>query len=243
MTKKILVIEDERSTRTTIINFLRAEAYEAIGAENGRTGIALAQQNLPDLIICNILMPGLDGYDVLTALQQDSRTATIPFIFLTLSVSEANHRQSLEIGADGYLSKPATSEQLRSAIALRLDPLRSPHPFLESEHLPAGSVELQPLLEAKARLLSRLCQRILPQLAQASTILQGLKELPSDRDSPEERLRQRRLDELQAAIASVQAIVTEAAVLQTDLTGENAKLLIRQLALSDNLQDWHNLQD
>jgi two-component system, OmpR family, alkaline phosphatase synthesis response regulator PhoP len=246
MTRKILVIDDERSTRTNIISVLEAEGYEAFGAENGRVGIALAQQNLPDLIICDILMPGLDGYDVLTTLQQDPRTATIPFIFLTISASEAGYRQSIEMGADDYLSKPVTSEQLRSAIALRLDPRistsrRSPveadRTSGSGENPAENPVELQPLLEAKDRLLNRLCQRIPRQLTQASTILQGLRELPSDRDSPEERLRQHHLQELQEAIASIQAMVNESTVLQASLTPENAELLIRQFTLWENLQD------
>ena len=234
MTKKILVIDDERSIRASIVNFLKAEGYEAIGAENGRTGIALAQQNLPDLIICDILMPGLDGYDVLTALQQDARTATIPFIFLTISASEAGYRQSLEMGADDYLSKPVTSEQLLTAIALRLNPsipmLRSP--FAEADR-PSGSTDLQPLMTAKEQLLNRLCQKIPRQLSQANLILQRLKDMPIDRDALEERLHQSRLDELQATIASIQAIVNETTVLQTNLTPENAELLIRQFAWED----------
>jgi two-component system, OmpR family, alkaline phosphatase synthesis response regulator PhoP len=243
MTKKILVIDDERSTRTNIISFLEAEGYEALGAENGRVGIALAQQNLPDLIICDILMPGLDGYDVLTTLQQDVRTATIPFIFLTISASEAGYRQSLELGADDYLSKPVTSEQLRSAIVLRLEPqISTPRPSLVAADRFSSSsaenpVELQPLLQAKDQLLNRLCQRIPRHLIQANAILQGLKELPSDRDSPEERLRQRQLQELQEAIAAIQAIMNESTVLQASLTPENAELLIRQFTLWENLQD------
>ena len=237
MTKKILVIDDERSTRASIVNFLRAEGYEAIGAENGRTGIALAQQHLPDLIICDVLMPGLDGYDVLTALQQDPRTATIPFIFLTISASEAGYRQSLELGADDYLSKPVTSEQLRSAIALRLNPYSAaPRPFVEADQS-AHPADLQPLVEAKERLLNRLCQRIPRQLTQVNTMLQRLKEMPIDRDSPEESLRQSHLDEMQETIAAIQAIVNETTVLQTNLTPENAELLIRQFALWEDSQD------
>ena len=233
MTKKILVIDDERSTRANIVNFLKAEGYEAIGAESGRTGIALAQQHLPDLIICDVLMPGLDGYDVLTALQQDPRTATIPFIFLTISASEAGYRQSLELGADDYLSKPVTSEQLRSAIALRLNPYSAaPRPFVEANQS-SHPTDLQPLVEAKERLLNRLCQRIPRQLNQVNMMLQRLKELPID----EERLRQSHLDELQETIAAIQAIVNEAAVLQTNLTPENAELLIRQFALWEEPQD------
>ena len=240
MTKKILVIDDERSTRASIVNFLKTEGYEAIGAENGRIGIALAQQHLPDLIICDVLMPGLDGYDVLTALQQDPRTAIIPFIFLTVSASEAGYQQSLELGADDYLSKPVTSEQLRSAIAQRLNPymLTPRRSFAAADPAdPTRPADLQPLVEAKERLLNRLCQQIPRQLTQATTMLQRLKAMPIDRDSPEESLRQSHLDELQETIAAIQAIVNETTVLQTNLTPENAELLIRQFALWEDLQD------
>ncbi|MCU0527819.1 MAG: response regulator [Elainella sp. Prado103] len=120
MAKKILVIEDERATRNSIVTFLESEGFQTLIAENGRQGIDLAQRYLPDLIICDILMPELDGYDVLTKLQQEMQTASIPFIFLTVTATEAGLRQSIDMGADDYLSKPVTSERLRQAIALQL---------------------------------------------------------------------------------------------------------------------------
>lgn len=118
--KKILVIEDERATRINIASFLESEGFKAMTAENGRVGIQMAQEHLPDLIICDILMPELDGYDVLITLQQDAKTASIPFIFLTMAATEAGFRQSLDMGADDYLSKPITSDRLRRAIAVQL---------------------------------------------------------------------------------------------------------------------------
>jgi two-component system, OmpR family, alkaline phosphatase synthesis response regulator PhoP len=120
-TQTILVIEDERVTRTSLLSFLRDEGFRAIGAENGLVGVQLAHEHLPDLIICDIMMPELDGYDVLTTLQQNSATAKIPFIFLTMSATAEGAQQSLAMGADDYLAKPVSSDQLRRAIAAQLD--------------------------------------------------------------------------------------------------------------------------
>ena len=119
MKRKILVIEDEKTTLNSIVEFLLSEGFDAIGAENGRMGIELAQKHLPALIICDILMPELDGYDVLTYLQQDRETASIPFIFLTATTDSSSFRLGMEMGADDYLRKPVTSAELRAAIASR----------------------------------------------------------------------------------------------------------------------------
>ncbi len=117
---KILVIEDERSIRVILLKLLSAEGFEAIGAYNGSTGVQLAKQEQPDLIICDILMPDLDGYGVLKALQQDPITATIPFIFLTAKADRSDWRQGMKLGADDYLTKPFTRAELLEAIATRL---------------------------------------------------------------------------------------------------------------------------
>jgi CheY-like chemotaxis protein len=79
--KKILVIEDEDFVRENILDLLDAEGFEAIGAENGQIGLNLAKKMIPDLILCDVMMPGLDGYGVLTAIRQDALMASIPFIF------------------------------------------------------------------------------------------------------------------------------------------------------------------
>jgi diguanylate cyclase (GGDEF)-like protein len=117
---KILVIEDERSIRINLLKLLSAEGFQAIGAENGSCGVQLARREQPDVIICDILMPILDGYGVLKALQQDPTTATIPFIFLTAKADRADWRQAMTLGADDYLTKPFTRAELLEAIATRL---------------------------------------------------------------------------------------------------------------------------
>ncbi|NER36531.1 MAG: hybrid sensor histidine kinase/response regulator [Oscillatoria sp. SIO1A7] len=118
--KKILVIEDEEQVRENLVDLLDAEDYEAIGAENGRVGVSRATGELPDLILCDVMMPELDGYGVIDELRQNPDTATIPFIFLTAKAEKADRAKGMELGADNYLAKPFTREELLAAIAARL---------------------------------------------------------------------------------------------------------------------------
>ncbi|QKD83735.1 EAL domain-containing protein [Thermoleptolyngbya sichuanensis A183] len=117
---KILVIEDDLTIRTALLKMLSAENYEAIAAPEGQTGLSLAQGHRPDLILCDIMMPGCDGYEVLTQLQQNPATAGIPFIFLTAKADRQDIRQGMAMGADDYLTKPFTRQELMEAIATRL---------------------------------------------------------------------------------------------------------------------------
>src|SRR5579859_6578736 len=100
MSKKILMIEDEPMILETTAEFLQSEGYNVIGELNGRLGVERAQAFLPDLIICDVMMPELDGYGVLATLRQDPNTATIPFIFLTAQADRANLRLGMDSGAD-----------------------------------------------------------------------------------------------------------------------------------------------
>ncbi|MEH2249141.1 response regulator transcription factor [Nostoc sp.] len=117
---KILVIEDDNVTRNLYLKGLKAKGFDAIGADNGLTGIQRAQDRIPDLVICDIMMPDIDGYDVLTTLRRDPLTAIIPFIFLTGSSNRADVRKAMELGADDYLTKPSTLDELLQVIATRL---------------------------------------------------------------------------------------------------------------------------
>lgn len=119
--EKILVIEDETTTRNIFLECLDAEGFATFSAENGRIGLQQAQEQLPDLVICDILMPELDGYAVLTTLRQDPITALIPFIFLTAKATRAELRRGMELGADDYLTKPLTAEELLRAIVVLLE--------------------------------------------------------------------------------------------------------------------------
>lgn len=118
---KILVIEDDTVTRNLYLKGLEAKGFDTIGAENGLAGIQQAQMRIPDLVICDITMPDMDGYGVLTTLRQDPVTAIIPFIFLTGSSTRTDVRKAMELGADDYLTKPSTLDELLRAIAIRLE--------------------------------------------------------------------------------------------------------------------------
>jgi two-component system sensor histidine kinase/response regulator len=117
---KILVVEDDASIRESLLDLLEAEDYEARGAENGTSGIQTALDFLPDLIICDIMMPDLDGYSVLEQLQQQPATATIPFVFLTAKADRADQRRGMSLGADDYLTKPFTRQDILQAVEARL---------------------------------------------------------------------------------------------------------------------------
>ena len=118
--RKILVIEDDTRSRSMYLDCLVLEGFETIGAENGLVGIQQAQAHLPDLILCDIFMPVVDGYGVLDTLSQDFVTAIIPFIFITDSPRKTEFRKAMDAGADDYLIKPFTAEELLNAIAVRL---------------------------------------------------------------------------------------------------------------------------
>ncbi len=118
---KILVVEDQAESREMFLESLEAEGFDAIGAENGLVGVQRAQEHLPDLVICDIVMPELDGYGVLATLRQNPVTAIIPFIFLTAKSTKAELRNAMKLGADDYLTKPTTVEEILAAIAARLE--------------------------------------------------------------------------------------------------------------------------
>ncbi len=120
MVTKILIIEDEDETRDIFLRCLAFENFSAMGAKDGETGVKLAAQYQPDLIVCDIMMPRLDGYGVLTAIRTQQIASAIPFIFLTAKVTMADLRQGMGLGADDYLTKPCTVEQFLEAIAARL---------------------------------------------------------------------------------------------------------------------------
>lgn len=117
---KILVIEDEVLLRANTVQILSFEDFHTIEAENGLLGVQLAQEHLPDLILCDVMMPELDGYGVLVALRQNPLTSAIPFIFTTAKASSADLHQGMELGADDFLSKPFSADELLAAISIQL---------------------------------------------------------------------------------------------------------------------------
>ncbi|MCW3107673.1 MAG: response regulator, partial [Segetibacter sp.] len=118
--KKILVIEDNTEVRENTAEIIELSNYTAITAENGKTGVELALKELPDLIVCDIMMPVLDGYGVYHSLSKHKETASIPFIFLTAKSEKGDFRRGMEMGADDYITKPFDGIDLLNAIEVRL---------------------------------------------------------------------------------------------------------------------------
>lgn len=121
MKKKVLIIEDVRALRAKIVNLLELENYQVLAAENGLEGVSIARSKHPDLILCDVMMPKLDGHGVLAALQDDPSTAQIPFVFLTARGERSDVRAGMDSGADDYLVKPVPREELLAAIRARLE--------------------------------------------------------------------------------------------------------------------------
>ena len=118
--KKILLIEDNLEVRENTAEILSLANYDVVTAENGKIGVDLAQKEKPDLIICDIMMPELDGYGVLHIVSKNPQTANIPFIFLTAKTEKTDIRKGMNLGADDYLTKPFDDTDLLNAIESRL---------------------------------------------------------------------------------------------------------------------------
>lgn len=118
--KRILLIEDHPEIRENTAEILQLAGYEIFTAENGKIGVEMARAKQPDLIVCDVMMPVLDGYGVLHMLQRDQALQHVPFIFLTAKSERADHRKAMELGADDFVSKPFTEMELLTAIEIRL---------------------------------------------------------------------------------------------------------------------------
>jgi two-component system sensor histidine kinase/response regulator len=119
--KKILVIEDTADIRGLIVEMLESRNFEVIVAEDGARGVSLAETEAPDLILCDVQMPRMNGYEVLLKLRDIEETSTIPFIFLTGAADKMQVRHGMELGADDYLTKPFTLQELLAAVTARLE--------------------------------------------------------------------------------------------------------------------------
>ncbi|MBP0017036.1 MAG: EAL domain-containing protein [Cyanobacteria bacterium SBLK] len=117
---KILAIEDDPQVLDNIFDILELEDYDIVTANNGRRGVEVALKERPDLVICDVMMPHMNGYEVLQALREQQATKTVPFIFLTAKADRADLRHGMELGADDYLTKPFTPQELLQALLTRL---------------------------------------------------------------------------------------------------------------------------
>lgn len=147
---KILLIEDSPRSSSLFTKCLRSEGYHTLAALNGQEGIRLIQSELPDLVICDVTMPQLDGYAVLSSLRADPATAVTPFIFLTARCARDEVRHGMELGADDYLTKPCSVDEILTAVSTRLNKQTSLKQWCSAEcqllqpHLPSLA-ESQPL--------------------------------------------------------------------------------------------------
>jgi DNA-binding response OmpR family regulator len=124
MTEKILVIEDNAEMRENICEILSMSGYLLFDAENGKEGVEIALAEVPNLILCDIMMPQLDGYSVLNRLSREETTSSIPFIFLTAKADRSDMRKAMDLGADDYITKPFDNLDLINAVRSRLDKAR-----------------------------------------------------------------------------------------------------------------------
>ncbi len=151
--KTILVIEDQPIMRHKTVTILKMEGYEVLEAPNGAEGIRLAHDELPDLILCDIMMPDRDGYQVLQAVRVNRATATTPFIFLTAKGEKPDQRAGMNLGADDYLVKPVPRTDLLEAIDARFERQRL-QDLRTSEAL--AKVTFQPDFSSAAPLVQKL---------------------------------------------------------------------------------------
>ena len=117
--QKILLIEDNLEMRENTAEILELANYKVFSAQNGKEGVKFAQEHNPDLIICDIMMPELDGYGVLHMLSMNPQTSSIPFIFLTAKAEKTDYRKGMNMGADDYLKKPLDDMELLQAVEIR----------------------------------------------------------------------------------------------------------------------------
>ncbi len=119
--KTLLLIEDQEPMRRNLALMLELEGYSVLTAANGADGIELAAKHQPDLVLCDVMMPGLDGFEVIQRLRNHPATLVTPFIFLTARADHGDVRKGMNVGADDYLTKPVAREDLLAAVAARLD--------------------------------------------------------------------------------------------------------------------------
>jgi DNA-binding NarL/FixJ family response regulator len=119
--KTILLIEDQPDMRENIATILEMEGYAMLTANDGAAGVEMAREEKPDLILCDVMMPKLDGHGVLQAVRDDRTNAGTPFIFLTAKGEKRDQRTGMNLGADDYLTKPVTATDLLAAVSARLE--------------------------------------------------------------------------------------------------------------------------
>ncbi|MDT8991069.1 protein kinase [Curvibacter sp. APW13] len=140
---KILVVDDETSVRQNLARLLRLEGFDVVEAADGQAGLALAEQELPDLILSDVVMPVLNGHQFLEALRAHSATASIPFVFITALTDRVDRRQGMNLGADDYLYKPFTRDDVLDAVHARLRRFQGAQTLGAQVDVPAEGVQVK----------------------------------------------------------------------------------------------------
>jgi DNA-binding response OmpR family regulator len=226
---KILVIEDEQDVRNNLVDILELSSMKAIAAPNGAVGLEMARQEKPDLIICDVMMPELDGYSLIEQLRQDEATAMIPFIFLTAMANRNDQRQGMELGADDYLTKPFTPTELLKAIDSRLQKQKLVAQRYEAERDRAKQYlrqieDNENISATQEQVIKRLVEELRNPLSNINMAVQMLEKASSDAE------RDRYLAVLRKECAKEIEVLKQMDQLQTLLSPSNIQLL-RQFQL------------
>lgn len=227
----ILVIEDETQILLNLQEILELADFSVITADNGKIGLQLAKIKKPDLIICDIMMPEVDGYEVLRQLRQDPKCADIPFIFLTAKADRNHFRQGMGLGADDYISKPFEPFEILEAVKARLQrhSLSNQAYLQENQKTETLQQEIkknrtdlqnsQQLAQIRGKLLERISQDLRNPLSNINMAIYMLKQAKNEKD------REKYLSILKEAYTQELDILNEVDSLQELLTSENTKLL------------------
>lgn len=231
--KKILVIEDEVEVLNNIEEILEIAEYKVITANNGRKGLELAKIEAPNLIICDIMMPELDGYGVLTALREDKATASIPVIFLTAKTERFDQRLGMELGADDYLTKPFLSDELLGAIAARFARQEALEKYFKVAQEASPSLaqkirenstklaQVESLVKIKDELLKKISEELRDPLSNINMAIKMLENAVTDEQ------REKYMKILQSECDREIKVLNEVAELQELLTPDKAQILQR----------------
>ena len=221
---RILVIEDDASVLDNLEDILTLENFQVFTARNGREGVDVALRQLPDLIVCDVMMPEMDGYAVVKCLREEPATKTIPFIFLTAKAERLDYREGMESGADDYVTKPFRPQELINAIEVRLArhaSLMQPYhdEAQRSTNLSKQLKDSTELANIKENLLDQLSQDLREPLSNVNLALHMLGKAQTDAE------RERYLSILRQEYAREMRLLKDVANLREMVTAENLQVL------------------
>ena len=231
---KILIIEDDPAVLDNLEDILTLENYQVFTANNGRRGVDAALKHLPDLVLCDVMMPEMDGYEVIKTLRSRPETRNIAFVFLTAKAERLDQREGMELGADDYLSKPFRPKEVVRAIQVRLERRAATmQPYAEEKErvktLQQQLRENSELAAIKENLLKRLSEDLLEPLGNVNLALHMLGRARTDEE------RDRYTNILRQEYAREMQLLQDVANLQEMVTPENLKVL-RQFDLLKDIQ-------